>query len=131
MTNGAERLAIFILNVAVVVCITGTSWTSGSASLSPVILGIIGIADIIYSFNHDKSSSISQLINGKSRYLQKLLKYVNGTTTSVSNILLSSDVLPISFVFYSKDLFVIVLLLFNLLLAGLFSFASSFISLLW
>ena len=37
-------------------------------------LEVLYTSDIIHSFNHDKSSSISQLINGKSRYLQKLLK---------------------------------------------------------
>ena len=49
------------------------------------------------------SNSISYIINGKSRNLQKLLKYFNGTTTSLSNILLLFGVLPISFVLYSKD----------------------------
>ena len=57
----------------------------------------------------------------------KLLKYFNGTTTSASNILLLFGVLPINFVFYLKDLLVIFLFLFILLLAALFSFASSFI----
>ena len=45
------------------------------------------IQDIIHPFAHDKSSSISQIINGKSRNLQKLLKYFIGKTTSVFNIL--------------------------------------------
>ena len=69
---------------------------------------------------------ISQLINGKSRYLQKLLKFFNGTTTSTFNVLLSFGVLPINFVLYSNDLLAIVLLLFILLPATLFSFGSSF-----
>ena len=37
------------------------------------IVGVIDISYIIHSFDHDKSNSISQLINGKSRDLQKLL----------------------------------------------------------
>ena len=69
---------------------------------------------------------ISQLINGKSRYLQKLLKFFNGTTTSTFNVLLSFGVLPINFVLYSNNLLAIVLLLFILLPATLFSFGSSF-----
>ena len=34
------------------------------------------------SFFHDKSSSISQFIDGKSRDLQKLLRYLSGIVTS-------------------------------------------------
>ena len=79
------------------------------------ILGVIDISDITHYLDQDKSSSISQLINGKLRDLQKLLKYFNETTTSTSNILLLLGVLPINFVLYLKDLLVIVLLLFILL----------------
>ena len=46
----------------------------------------------------------SQLINGKSRDIQKLLKYFNGKTTSAFNLFSFSDVLPIIFVLYLKDL---------------------------
>ena len=90
----------------------------------PDILGVIDISDIIHSFDYDKSVSVSQLINGKSKDLQKPLKY--GTTNSAFNILLLFRVLPINFVLYSKDLLFIVLLLFILILAAVFSFASSF-----
>ena len=64
-------------------------------------------------------------MNGKSRGLKKLIKYFNEATTSTSNILLLllSGVLLFNFILYSKDLFVIVLLLFILSLAALFSFA--------
>ena len=55
-----------------------------------------------------------------------LLKYFNGTTASVSNILLLFGVLPIIFVLYSKDLLVVILLFILLLLLS-FSVASSFI----
>ena len=49
----------------------------GSASGSPGTLGVIDISDIVHYFDHDKSISISQLIDGKSRGLQKILKYFN------------------------------------------------------
>ena len=52
----------------------------------------------------DKSISISQLISGKSRDLQKLVKYFNGTATSAFNVLLLFGVLPINFFLYSKYL---------------------------
>ena len=59
---------------------------------------------------------------------QKLIKYFNGTTTSVSNVLLSSGILSIIFVLCSKDLLVIVSFVFILLLLAVsISFASSFI----
>ena len=74
------------------------------------------------------SNFISQLIYGKSRNLLKLFKYFNGTTTSVSYVLLSSGILPIIFVLYSKDLLFIVLSLFFWLTVGLFSIAESFIA---
>ena len=41
---------------------------------------------------------VSLLIKGKSRDLQKLLKYFTQTATSVSNLLLLSGVLPIIFI---------------------------------
>ena len=77
---------------------------------SPSALNVLDISDITQFFAHLKLSSISQLINGKSRDLQKLLKYFNGATTSASNILLLFSVLPIIFVLYSKVLLVVVLL---------------------
>ena len=88
---------LFIWNVEAVV-IAGTCWAGGLGSGFPGILGIVDVWDVIHSFGYDKSSYISQLINGKSRDLQKLLEYFNGTTTSASNVLLSSFVLPINFV---------------------------------
>ena len=94
----------------------------------PATPGIIDIEDIIHCFDHEKSSYISQLIHGKSRNLQQLLKYFNETINSVSDLLLSVGVLPIIFVLYSKDLLFIILLLLILLLAALFSFALSFTS---
>ena len=92
--------------------------TGGLSSESPTTLGVIDISDIIHSFDHNKSIFISKLINGKSRNLQKLLKYLNGTTTSAFNALLSFGMLPSDFFLYSKDLLVIVLSLFVPLLAA-------------
>ena len=60
----------------------------------------------------NKTLFISQLIKGKSRDLQKLIESVNGTTTSVSHVLILAGVLRIIFVLYSNDLLVVVLLLF-------------------
>ena len=60
----------FIWNVAPVVYIAVTSRTGQLASLLPGILSITDISDIIHSFDHDKLSSVSQLINRKARDLQ-------------------------------------------------------------
>ena len=78
---------------------------------------MIDISGIIHSFDHDKSSYISQLINGKSRDLQKLLQYIKKTTDSASNLLLSSGVLPITLSYIQK---IYVWLLYILLLAPSF-----------
>ena len=67
---------------------------------------VLYISDIMLSFNHDKSISISDLVNGELRCLQKLLKYFNGTSSSAFNVLLSFGMLPINFVLYSKDILV-------------------------
>ena len=114
-----------IWNVAAILCIARTSWTCGLAYGFGGTLDIIAISDTTYSFDHDKLISISQLIKEKLRDLQKLLKYFNRATTSMSNILLSFCLIPINFVLYLKDLLVIALLLLVLLLASLFSFALS------
>ena len=70
----------FVLSVAPVAAVV-TSCPAGS----PTALNVLDISDMTQFF---KSSSISRLINGESRDLQKLLKDFNGTTTSASNILL-------------------------------------------
>ena len=54
-----------IRNIAPVVSITDTSSTVGLTSGFPDILDMIDVSDIIHSFEHAKSSSISQLINRK------------------------------------------------------------------
>ena len=108
LTTGTQGLVLLIWNVAQVVYLDGLSATGGIAFGVPAILGVIDISDIMQSFDHDKSSYVSQLINGKSRDLQKLLKYFTGLTTSVSNKLFLFGVLPINFVLYLKDLLVFV-----------------------
>ena len=65
VTTGKQRL------VLVIVKLTPIMWSSSSINTQ--------------CFGHLKSSSNLKLINGKSRDLQKLLKYFNGTISSVFN----------------------------------------------
>ena len=83
-------------NVVPVVCLAYLSGMGGLAFGLPGILGVIDISDIIHSFDHEKSSSVSQLINGKSRDFTKLFKYFNETKTSASNILILFGILLIN-----------------------------------
>ena len=69
VTTGTWNLALFIWNVVPVVCIASTSKSGRLAFGLPATLGAIDISDIIHSFDHDQSSSVSQLINGKSKNL--------------------------------------------------------------
>ena len=46
---------------------------------------------------------ISQLINGVSRVLQKLLKYFNGTAILTSFVLSAAEVLPVILILYLND----------------------------
>ena len=55
----------------------------------PVILLFCSINT--HSFIHDKSSSISQFIKGKSRNLQKLPRYLSGIATSTFKLVLVLD----------------------------------------
>ena len=93
--TGTKKLALFISNVALVVAGT-TSYATG------LVFGTaLNVLDmILHNF----------FVNLKFD-LQKLLKYFKGTATSVPNILLLFGMLPNSFVSYSKDLYVIILLL--------------------
>ena len=54
------------------------AWTNGLVFGLGATTDILDIFDIIHYSHHDKSSSLSQLIKDKLRYLQKLLKYLNG-----------------------------------------------------
>ena len=87
-----------------------------STGLSPPTSDVLHISDIMQFFDHFKSSSILQLIKSKSRNLQKLLKYFNGTSTSASIIVLSAGVLPINFALCSNFTcycFVVIYLIIN------------------
>ena len=108
MTTETQSFGSFIRNIVLVVSTAATSRTGGLASVLTGTADITDIPDITHSLDHDKSSSISQLMTGKSRDLQKLLKYFKGTATSAFNILLSSGVLALNFVLYSKDFLVTV-----------------------
>ena len=104
-------------HVALAVAV-GKTWSVGRLAFGLVGTSrVLDISDIIQFLVHGKSSSVSQLVKGKSRNLRKLLKHANETTKqqqSKSTILLSAGVLPVIFVLYSKDLLVVVLLLFIL-----------------
>ena len=102
-------LYIFLkFDIIIVVSIAATAGTGGLASGSLTALDVIYISDIIHFFDHDKSCFFYFTVNQwQTGNLQKLLKYSKGTTTSVSNELLSFDALPIVFALSSKDLLVI------------------------
>ena len=69
--NWDKNLVLFIWNVALVAAVT--TWYTSGLAFGSVVLNVLYISDITLSFVHLKSSSISQLINGKSRDLQKLI----------------------------------------------------------
>ena len=83
VTTGTKSFALFIWNVALFVLVA-TSYSTGS--VSGTALDVLDIWDIIQYLDHDKSCSISRLIKGKLRDLQKLLKYLNAAITSESNL---------------------------------------------
>ena len=97
---------MFIWDVALVVSVATSYTTGGTFGLTS--LKVLDTSDITQYFDHVKSSSVSQLIKGKSRDVQKLLKYFNGPIFSAFGPLLLFDVLPIAFVLYLKDLLVVV-----------------------
>ena len=98
---------LFIRNLAEVFVVAATG-------RFPATAVVLDISDTRQYLDHDKSSSVLQVIKGKLKDLQKLLKYFNGTTTSVFNVLLSPAVLATISVLYSKDLLVGILWLFIL-----------------
>ena len=77
VTTGAQSLALFIWNSALVV-------NAASAGLSPATSGVHDILDVKQFLDYDKSSYISQLIKSKSRNVQNILKYFIRATTSAS-----------------------------------------------
>ena len=94
-------MALFISNAALVVVVATTG-------LLPASRAVPDISDIKQFLTHLKST-ILQLIKNKLRELQNLVKYFNETKTSVSNLILSSVVLPNTFVLHSEDFLVVVL----------------------
>ena len=76
------------MKVVEAVCVSAAARTGELAFWLASNAGVFDISDIRECFDHEKSSSISQLINGKLRDLQKLLKYFNETTTSAFNLFL-------------------------------------------
>ena len=72
-------------------------YLAGTGGLTRGLAGTSDISKITQYFDHGKSSSILQLIKGKSRDLEILHKYFNGTKISASNLLLLSDVFTIIF----------------------------------
>ena len=84
-------------------------------SLSVATTGVVRYTlDIMQSLDYDKSSPISKLIKENPEDLQKLLKYSNEKTTSLTYISFSVGMLHIILVLYLKDLLLVVLLLFVL-----------------
>ena len=77
------------------------SYTTGSAFGSTAI-NVLDISVIIQFLSHLKSSSISQLINGKLRTTTK------GTMTSAFNLRALLGMLPIIFVLYVRELLAVV-----------------------
>ena len=118
VTTRTETLALFTWNVALFAEVA-ISYLTGS--VFGTALDVLDVSDITQYLDCDKSSSISQLIKDKSRALQKLLNYFNGTKTSASNLPPLLGVLPFNFVLNSKDLLVVLLLFILKLFTPLFS----------
>ena len=79
MTTATYNFASLILNVAFVGLLTAA--TAGSVSRYASLVALL----VITQFSDQlKIRFISQLINGISSVLQKLLKYFDGTTISTS-----------------------------------------------
>ena len=58
----------------------------------------------LYQVQMRLSQSSSQLINSISRFLQKLLKYFNGTAISTLFVILASGVFPFILIWNMNDL---------------------------
>ena len=71
-------LVLFIWDVGPVVSVAAVA----GLGILTTTTSVLDISDIMKSFDHDKLSSISQLLRGKLKNLPKLLKYFNGATTS-------------------------------------------------
>ena len=80
-----------------------TAATAGSASGSAFQDLYVALLVITQILDKVKIRFISQLINGISNVLQKLLKCFNGTTISTSFFVSLHSNLPVIFVLQSKD----------------------------
>ena len=78
---------LLVLINASVVHVAGSDGVGVTASGLAATAAVINISYIIRSFYHDKLSSISRLIKGKSGDLQKLIKYFIRSTIYVANVL--------------------------------------------
>ena len=79
--------------------------TTGTKSFVSVIANLIAPVELVITQVDDqvKMRLTSQLINGISRVLQKLLKYFNGTIISTSFVLPSAGVFPVIFILDLND----------------------------
>ena len=103
-------MALSICNVTSEVDFTWIIGLGGLAFALAGTSGVLYISDTMHSFDHGKSSSVSQLINDKSRNSKNSSNTLTGQQLLclLFNLLLSLGVLSINFVLYSKDVFVIV-----------------------
>ena len=89
-----------ILNVAFVEL--STAATAGFPPWAGTAFLVALLVNTHFS-GHVKIRFISQLINGISSVLQKLLQYFNGTTISASFVVLTHSNFPVMLAFPSKD----------------------------
>ena len=99
VTIGTKGLVLFVWNIAERIDNTLAAGISGTGFISATIGGALNTSDIVQYFDHNKSSSTSQLNKFKCENLQKLIKYFNVEITSVSDVLLSFGLLLIILVF--------------------------------
>ena len=76
-------MALFIWNDALVVDIAASAKANRLAFGLPANEAVLYTSDDMKVLVQDKSTSISQLTKGKLKDFQKLIKYFNGTTSSV------------------------------------------------
>ena len=98
VTNGIYNLVSAILNVATVGALISTLGGLGSRSASCVV------SSVITQFSGQvKVKDPSQLVNGISNLLQKLLRCFNGTKNWTSFVFIFIAVFPGILVLYLKD----------------------------
>ena len=111
---GSKNLALFVRNVDAVADVARTYWKGETASGLTAVSGVLDISNVTQLLDHYKARSTSQLIRGKSKDLQALLRYFIRATTSIFLMLLSFVKLPFIFALYLNKLLVVVLSLFML-----------------